>query len=332
MTTDEAIALAERCGLRHVTDAEPGWQRRRAGRGFTFLDRRGDVLRGRRRRRAEQLVIPPAWRDVWICPDPRGHIRATGRDADGRKQYVYHPEWERARDQVKFDAMADFGSSLRELRSAVDRDLGRSGLSRERVLALVVMIMDETLIRVGSATYAETNGTYGLTTLRREHTTIGAGRTVFEFAAKHGKDRSVTVDDRRLSKIVADVAELGNEELFAYLDSDGAVVDVTADDVNTYLRDRTGLDVTSKDFRTWGGTTAAACHLRDRSPDPSTYLEAVDATAERLGNTRAVARSSYIHPVVEEAFSDGSLARAWQRSRGGRGLQRCERTVLKLLD
>jgi DNA topoisomerase-1 len=273
---------------------------------------------------------------VWVCPQPNGHILATGRDAKGRKQYRYHPRWRQVRDETKFDRMAEFGAVLPGLRDQVDADLRLRGLPREKAVALVVGLLDATLIRVGNSEYAATNESFGLTTLRSDHVEVEGPVVEFDFVAKGGLPRKLTLEDRRLARLVRRCSELGGQELFAFIEGDLAV-DIGSQDVNEYLRERTGLDATSKDFRTWGGTKASATALAiSRPPDSPKEAErqmvaAVDVAAEVLGNTRTVARASYIHPAVFSGYADGSLQQHWQRARESGRLDRGERTVLRLL-
>jgi DNA topoisomerase-1 len=323
-------------GLRYVCDQSPGIRRKRQGRGFAYVDADGRPVDPEIRRWIESIVIPPAWTEVWICPQPNGHILATGRDVKGRKQYRYHPRWREVRDKTKFHRMAEFGAVLPGLREQVDADLQLRGLPREKAVALVVRLLDSTLIRVGNSEYAATNESFGLTTLRSDHVEVDGPVVEFDFVGKSGLPRRLSLEDKRLARLVRRCSELEGQELFAFLE-DGNPVDIGSEDVNLYLRDRTGLDVTSKDFRTWGGTKAAATALAiSRPPDSPKEAErqivaAVDVAAEVLGNTRSVARTSYIHPAVFSGFADGSLQQHWQRARESGRLDRGERTVLRLL-
>jgi DNA topoisomerase-1 len=337
--TVEAIETADAAdaGLRYVSDETPGLRRIRRGRGFSYIGRDGRGVDARTRDRIEKIVIPPAWTDVWICPDPRGHILATGRDAKGRKQYKYHPRWREVRDATKFDRMATFGESLTDLRNEVDGDLRRRGLPKEKAVALVVRLLDDTLIRVGNPEYAEENESFGLSTMLQRHVEINGEEIEFDFVAKGGLHRRVLLKDRQLARIVRRCSELGGQQLFVFERADGAYVDVGSDDVNEYLNQRTGIDVTSKDFRTWGGTKAAATALAVSRPPTSEreaekqVLAAIDVAAEVLGNTRAVCRSCYVHPKVIDAFEDGSLQSAWDRARTVGRLDRGERTLLAVI-
>ncbi|MDP8957913.1 MAG: DNA topoisomerase IB [Actinomycetota bacterium] len=329
---------AQSAGLRYVCDEDPGIHRVRRGRGFSYVLPDGQVIRDKKeRQRIKQIVIPPAWRDVWICPRPDGHILATGRDDRGRKQYCYHPRWREVRDTAKFDRMLHFGEALPELRARVDGDLRRHGLPPQRVLALVVRLLDETLIRVGNEEYAEANETYGLTTLRSEHVEVSSSKVVFDFVGKGGTERQVAFRDRRLARAVHQCHELGGQELFTYLDEDDELVTVGSAEVNDYLRDLVGEDVTAKDFRTWGGTSLVARVLAELGPAGSdkeaagNVLTAIDAAAEQLGNTRAVCRQSYVHPSIPEAYFQGRLLDHWRVARSRQWLDRSEVTLLAVL-
>lgn len=333
-TTFTPEEMASTASLRYVEDGEPGYRRIRRGKGFSYVDEKGEPLPEPDREWIRSLVIPPAWSDVWICADGKGHILATGYDDAGRKQYIYHPRWEEIRDQVKFERMADFGDRLLDLRKHVDRDLRRPGLAREKVLALAIAVLDRTLIRVGNRQYAETNDSYGLTTLTGEHVDLNGSRVVLAFNGKGGAEHEMAFSDRRLASLLGRCQELGGQTLFSYETGDG-VGSVGSSDVNAYLADVTGRQFTAKDFRTWGASSiVAGCLAAGKVEDESdkAFLEAVDVAAERLGNTRQVCRSSYVHPVVEEAYADGRLLRAWKGSRSGKWMSRAESTVTKLLD
>jgi DNA topoisomerase-1 len=337
---DDPEAVAVEHGLRYVSDAAPGIRRIRCGSGFRYVTADGETVRDEATKaRIAQLVIPPAWTDVWICTAADGHLQATGRDARGRKQYRYHDRWREVRDADKFDRLGQFGEALGPLRRQVDEELTRPGaLDREKVLALVVRLLDETLIRVGNAEYAATNDSYGLTTLGHEHVEIHGREVRFSFVGKGGVEHDVAVEDRRLARLVKRCHELGGQELFAWRDDGGRVVDVGSSDVNAWLRERTGEPLSAKEFRTWGATTVATEELARMGP-PTTkgeaeaqVLAAIDAAAAQLGNTRAVCRASYVHPVVAEAHEEGRLHDRWARSRTTPTHRRAERTVLALLD
>ncbi|HEY8059462.1 MAG TPA: hypothetical protein VID94_11950 [Acidimicrobiales bacterium] len=333
--TLEAVADAR---LAYTTDVEPGFRRRRRGRGFSYEAPAGGTVEPAVRDWIESLAIPPAWTDVWICTRRNGHLLATGRDARGRKQYRYHPRWRAVRDEDKFDQLLEFAGALPDLRKAVEVDLRRRTMDRDRVVAIVVRLLDETLVRVGNAEYAEDNGSYGLTTLRRDHAAITQRRVVFCFEGKGGHENEIAVSDPGLARAVRRCHELGGQELFAFERADGEVVDLTSTHVNDYLRSKTGLDISAKVFRTWGGTVVAAGHLArlgsgdgDRDVE-ARVLEAIDTAAEALGNTRAVCRASYVHPVVLEAYQEGTMAEVWDRVRQGAQLTRAERLVVELLE
>lgn len=303
---DDPHASAEEARLRYVDGDEPGYGRRKCGRGFTYFDARGETVRSDRLRgRFDRLVIPPAWRDVWICRDPRGHIQATGRDDAGRKQYIYHPAWRRVRDRHKYDRVIAFGKVLPSIRRRVERDMETEGLTRRRVLASVVRLLETTLIRIGNDEYARKNESYGLTTIRKKHVVRGDGADiVLDFKAKSGKDWRVEVDDPALVEVIVECLETPGYELFKYLDDDGRKRDVTSEDVNAYLREAAQARVTAKDFRTWAGTVLAAVALEelervdDEARQDRRLLRAVERVAKELGNTVAVCRSCYIHPQV----------------------------------
>jgi DNA topoisomerase-1 len=342
--SQEFVAAAEAAGLRYVTDAVPGIGRRRVGRGFSYVDVDGRAIRERERiRRFRSLAIPPAWRDVWICPMPEGHLQVTARDARGRKQYRYHPAFRAHRDHAKFERMATLSDVLWTVRERVEHDVARAGLERDTVMATIVWLLERTLIRVGSHELARENNSYGLTTLRRRHVSIAGATLKFEFRGKSGVEHAVAVTDRRIARIVQRCRELPGRELFQYLDAEGRRQIVHADDVNTYLREITGRDVTAKDFRTWSGTMIAAEALREMGPAPTkreaerNVNRAIDSTAERLGNTRAVCRKYYIHPALIDAYLDGDVLPplpepVWRERRPrGPALRRHEAEVLAFL-
>ena len=305
---------AQVAGLRYVSDTQPGIRRQRAGRGFWYRGMDGRPIRDPIvLRRIKALAIPPAWTDVWICPRPDGHLQATGRDARGRKQYRYHSRWRAVRDATKYDRMIAFGDVLPQLRARLEQDMALPGLPREKVLATVVRLLETTLIRVGNLEYAHANRSFGLTTLRDRHVKIAGETLQFHFRGKSGVSHTVRLRDRRLATIVKRCQELPGYELFQYIDAAGERQTIDSADVNDYLRQRTGQDCTAKDVRTWAGTVLAACALRECGPCTSqtqakkTIIQAIDAVARRLGNTRAVCRTCYVHPAVLDAYLDGSL-------------------------
>jgi DNA topoisomerase-1 len=303
---------ATSAGLRYVTDGVRGISRKRSGTGWAYYQPDGARITDRSlRKRLNSLAIPPAWTDVWICPDADGHIQATARDARGRKQYRYHPSYREARDQSKFRRMLEFSEVLPALRERVEHDLRAPDLSRRQLLATVVRLLDRTLIRVGNDEYARHNRSYGLTTLRRRHVTIEGDVLRFSFRGKSGVEHTVSLHDPKLARIVQRCRDLPGQEMFQYVDARKKRQAVSSDDVNEYLKELTGRDITAKDFRTWGGTMLAAVELRtmgvgaSRRETDTNVLKAIDAVAERLGNTRAVCRKYYIHPTLIEAYRMG---------------------------
>jgi DNA topoisomerase I len=308
-----SLASARAAGLVYTHDGRPGIRRAKAGRAFRYLDARGKPAKAKDLKRIRALVIPPAWKDVWICPDPRGHLQATGRDARGRKQYRYHPRWREVRDDTKYGRMVQFGRALPAIRRRTDADLRRPGLPRPKVLAAIVKLLEKTFIRVGNDEYARDNRSYGLTTMRDGHVKVSGSKVRFIFRGKSGVEHELELDDRRLARIVKQCRDLPGQELFQYRDPRGSVVDIGSADVNSYLRDVTGESFTSKDFRTWAGTVLAAKLLRDYEAVDSearakkNIVSAIEQVAKRLGNTRAVCRKCYVHPAVIDAYLDGSM-------------------------
>jgi DNA topoisomerase I len=330
-------------GLRHVSDEEPGISRRRRGRGFQYIGPNGaTITKKAERSRIDALAIPPAWTDVWICPSPNGHIQATGRDARGRKQYRYHPKWREVRDATKYHRLAAFAEALPRIRRRVDRDMRRPSLSRERIVATVVRLLDLTTIRVGNDEYARENNSFGLTTLRERHVGVRGDRVRFHFRGKGGKVHEVDVHDPRVARVIRRCEELPGQSLFRYIDDDGEPVDVTSDDVNDYIRAAAGDEFTAKDFRTWTGTVLAAWALdelggRD-SPPKKQLVAAIESVATELGNTPAVCRACYVHPDVIDAHLDGTLKAGLGRkaektlTRGRHRLSPQEAAVLAFLE
>ena len=337
-------ASARAAGLRYTSDSRPGIQRRRSGTGFTYLTPDGRIVRDRSDlQRIKSLVIPPAWNDVWICPDARGHLQATGRDARGRKQYRYHPRWREVRDETKYHSMIAFAYSLPAIRRRTDADLRRAGFPKQKVVALVVQLLEKTLIRVGNDEYARTNRSFGLTTLRDVHVAVNRGRVTFSFRGKSGVEHEIDLDDRRLARLVKACRALPGHELFQYLDDDDRHQTVESSDVNDYLRSISGREFTSKDFRTWAGTVFAAQLLQefDRFESEAqarrNIVKALESVAERLGNTKAVCRKCYIHPAVFDAYLDGSMPeasgpRGRRSTRDAGSLSEGEVAVLGLLE
>ncbi len=312
-----AIAHATEAGLRYVSDRDPGIKRVRDGANFKYLDPDGKEITDEKEiTRIRKLAIPPAYEDVWICVNPRGHLLATGHDARGRKQYRYHPEWRAARDGAKFERMVEFGEALPRLRRRVRRDLALKGLPQDRVLAVVVALLDSTLVRIGNAEYARDNNSFGLTTLRDRHVKfIRDGRAVMKFKGKGGLEHEITINDRRLARIVQHCQQLPGQHLFQYIDDDGTRRQIDSEQVNQYLASAMGADFTAKDFRTWGATERAialmSCTALPEDASEAKLKECIVCTVKKvaaeLRNTPAVCRKSYINPVVFEAWREGSL-------------------------
>jgi DNA topoisomerase I len=312
--SSDSIAAAKEAGLRYSRDDRPGIRRLRCAKGFRYRGPDGRPIRDAETlRRIRSLVIPPAWTGVWICPEPNGHLQATGRDARGRKQYRYHPSWRKVRDETKYDRVLAFGQALPRLRARIEADLAKPGLPRTKVLATVVRLLETTLIRVGNEEYARTNGSFGLTTLRDRHVKVDGTTVHFAFRGKSGVKHRIDVRDRRLARIVRRCRDLPGDVLFQYLDEEGATRAVDSADVNEYLREIAGEEFTAKDFRTWAGTVLAAPALLEFEAFTSeaqakrNVAAAIAVVAQRLGNTVAVCRKCYIHPIVVTSYLDGSL-------------------------
>ena len=336
---DDPVAAARAAGLRYTPDIGSGITRRRVGKGWSYIDPDGRVIRDAKElQRIRALVIPPAWTNVWINPNPRGHIQATGRDARGRKQYRYHPKWRATRDETKFSRMIAFGEALPRIRERVEADLELPGLPREKTLAIAVRLLDEALIRVGNAEYARDNDSYGLTTLRDDHVDVSGSTVHFTFRGKSGKTHEIDVRDRRVARNISRMQDLPGEHLFQYLDENGIPHVIGSEDVNAYLRETAGEAFTAKDFRTWGGTVLAARSLRERGPFESqtamkaNIVAAIDDVAARLGNTRAVCRAAYIHPAVLLGYESGELCLFNCGDEGKPGLDADEHWVLAFLN
>jgi DNA topoisomerase-1 len=333
---------AKAAGLRYVDDRSPGIRRRRTHSGFTYTDAGGDPVRDEAEiARIKALAIPPAYEDVWICPHPRGHLQATGRDARGRKQYRYHRQWREVRDANKYESTIAFAKALPALRARIAADLARTAMTRENVLASVVRMLETTLVRIGNENYARDNDSYGLTTLRARHVRIeGAKRIRLRFRGKSGVEHAVTIEDRRLAKTIKRCRDLPGETLFCFIDDEGETQPIASDDVNDYIREAIGDEFSAKNFRTWTATVACAVALEDIGP-AATLAEAkeklalaVSQTAKRLGNTSSVCRKAYIHPVVIETYLD-TLALKLPRASGKtkpNGLDAEERRVLRFLE
>lgn len=328
--------LCEHAGLVYVDVSRPGWTRQRCGKGFTYRNARGRTINGSDRVRLQALAIPPAWTDVWIAPRRDAHILAVGRDDADRLQYLYHPEFREAAERTKYRRLGPFGAALEDLRRQVVDDLTSDDPER-RMVAAVVRLLDRGLLRVGTVAPEDPDDAVGATTLRNEHVAVdvGSGAIEIDFLAKGGKQRNVCIEDRPLAAAIADGMALCASCVFSYETDDG-IRDVSADQVNTYLRHQTGQAFTAKDFRTWGGTVVVARELASTGAPASDddhhrdLLDAVEVAAEELGNTRDVARQSYLSPVVVDAHRDGSLHDTWSRTRAGKWADRSERTTMRL--
>jgi DNA topoisomerase I len=309
----ERSALA--AGLRYVSDSSPGITRKNSGTSFAYYDQDGKRVRGSTElKRIRSLAIPPAWKNVWVCKRPNGHLQATGRDAKGRKQYKYHPDWRTIRDEAKYERVISFARALPKIRARVADDLKLPGLCRETVLATVVKFLEISLIRIGNDEYAQVNRSFGLTTMRNRHVDIEGSTVTFEFRGKSGKKHKIAVSDRRLANIVRKCQDLPGQRLFEYTESDGKIAEVCSEDVNEYLHEISGQGFTAKDFRTWAGTVLAAIALSEmervdtKAAAKKNVVTAVEAVARILGNTAAICRNCYIHPAVITRYMDGRLA------------------------
>ncbi len=338
---DPQDAAAE-AGLRYVNDDMPGITRHPAGKGFSYRDAKGRTIRdAATRKNLASLAVPPAYTDVWICPDPRGHIQATGRDARGRKQYRYHPDFRALRDSAKYDHMLEFARVLPKIRAQVDADMSRRGMPADKVLATVVHLLETTMIRVGNAGYARENKSHGLTTLRDRHVKFNGNEVRFRFRGKSGKEWDTGLRDRRVARIVRAAQEIPGQHLFQYLDDDGCRQKITSTEVNDYLRRVSGRDVTAKDFRTWTGTVLAALALAEYEAFDSeaaakrNIREAIEQVATTLGNTPAICRKCYVHPQVIDAYLADDLRLELRRQIDDDlkkpGLRYEEKQVLKFL-
>ena len=339
----DPIASAKAAGLRYVSDTKPGIQRQRKGDTFIYIGTDGQPITDEKElQRIKSLVIPPAWEEVWICPQANGHIQATARDAKGRKQYRYHPRWREVRDETKFGRMIAFAQALPTIRRRVEEDLQLPEMPRQKVLATIVRLLETTFIRIGNEEYARANKSYGLTTMKNRHVEVSGSTLRFRFRGKSGKYHSIKLTNPRLSRIVKRCQSLPGQDLFQYLDENGEPQSIGSSDVNDYLRDITGEDFTAKDFRTWAGTVLAAQALvefeeyESETQAKKNIVEAVQAVASRLGNTPAVCRKCYIHPTILDTYLDHSLQQALKgiTTNGNgdtSGLRAEEKAVVKLL-
>lgn len=315
----DPVQSSKLAGLRYVSDAKPGITRKKWGKNFRYFDPDGKQIKQEETlRRIKSLAIPPAWTEVWICPNANGHLQATGRDARGRKQSRYHPRWREVRDETKYERMKIFGQALPVIRERVERDLSLPGLPREKVLATIVRLLETTFIRVGNEEYARENKSYGLTTLRDKHVDVHGSKVHFKFKGKSGKLHSIDVNDRQLARIVKKCQDVPGYELFQYIDEEGNPRSVDSSDVNEYLRSITNEPFTAKDFRTWAGTVLACAVLREfeasetQTQAKKNVVEAIKSVAERLGNTPAVCRKCYVHPAVIESYLSGAMVKAFE--------------------
>ena len=336
----DSRVVAHDARLRYVSDRRPGLQRKRRGTGFRYVTADGKQANRVELKRIRELAIPPAWEQVWICPHPNGHLQATGRDAKGRKQYIYHPQWHAVRKQTKFHRLAEFGEALPRIRRRVGRDLRLRGLPREKVVAAVVWLLEQTHIRIGNPEYADENESFGLSTMRNRHVAVHGQRLEFRFRGKSGKFHQVDFTNQRLARIVKRCQDLPGYDLFQYLDDAGEIHNLTSEDVNNYLHAVAGEEFSAKDFRTWAGTIRAAQVLQrlqgtdNEKPTASALVAAIDKVAAALGNTRAVCRNYYIHPAIMDSYLDSTLTQ-WFTAPSPRharaGLSGAEAAVLRLL-
>jgi len=342
--SSDSLHSATNAGLHYVNRDTPGIRRAGTAGKFKYLDPEGRTIRDTETlSRIKSLVLPPAWKDVWICKDPRGHLQATGKDERGRIQYRYHPKWREARDETKYGRMVAFGKALPTIRRRVARDMKRPGLQRERVLAAVVKLLETTLIRVGNEEYARVNDSIGLSTMKDKHAEIKGGSIHFEFKGKSGVKHAIDLADQRLARIVKQCQDVPGQDLFQYIDGDGIRHPITSADVNAYLKVAAGDDFTAKDFRTWAGTVLAWMALGEFVPFDSetqakkNVLVAIESVAAKLGNTKAVCRKCYIHPAILETYMSGELYRTLEQradAQLAKGLQHMkpeEAAVLTLL-
>jgi DNA topoisomerase-1 len=340
----DPVESTKAAGLRYVSDTAPGIRRKRAGKGFYYVHAEGQRVRDTETLAGiKSLVVPPAWTGVWICPNPKGHLQVTGRDARGRKQSRYHPRWREVRDETKYERMMIFGAALPMIRERVEQDLALPGLPRIKVLATIVRLMETTLIRIGNQEYARQNGSYGLTTLHNKHVDVDGSTMTFHFQGKSRVQHTVDITDRRLARIVQRCHDIPGYELFQYVDKDGTRHSVDSADVNEYLREISGQEFTAKDFRTWAGSVLACEMLwelekfESETEAKKNVVKAIKQVAARLGNTPSVCRKRYVHPVVLDCYMSGALLEGVKRRAAEQdeeepaALRRQEETLLKLL-
>lgn len=305
---------AQAVGLRYVSDESPGIRRVASGKGFRFIDAKGKSISDRAQLgRIKSLAIPPAWKDVWICPDENGHLQATGRDDKGRKQHRYHRRWREVRDETKFNRMIIFARALPKIRQRIRKDMKLPKLSRKKVLATIVRLLEVSLIRVGNEEYARNNNSFGLTTMKDKHVKVKGSKVRFEFRGKSGRQHAIDIQSERLAKIVKHCQDLPGQDLFQYINGDGKRRDVKSEDVNEYLREISGDDFTAKDFRTWAGTVLAAMALKEfekfdtQTQAKKNLVQAIESVAEKLGNTPTICKKCYVHPAILDSYLDGSM-------------------------
>ncbi|MEZ0330091.1 MAG: DNA topoisomerase IB [Methylophilaceae bacterium] len=316
------MAFAAKSGqLEYMHDGEPGYTRKRRGRNFSYIDQFGKTIKDPiELSRIKSLSIPPAWTEVWICPLPEGHLQATGRDAKQRKQYKYHKIWREIRDDIKYEHMIDFGQQLPVIRQQIDIDIASSGLDRQKVLATILSLLENTLIRIGNIEYARDNNSFGLTTMRNRHVEVSGSNIEFHFKGKSKVEHTIKLRDRRLARIIQRIKYLPGSEVFQYVDEQGDLHILHSSDVNDYLRDITGQNYTAKDFRTWYGTLHTAASLRTmkkfetQKEAKANITKAIEFTAEKLGNTPAICRKSYVHPLLIRAYLAGEMHDLIQKS------------------
>ena len=319
--TTDWVDAAEEAGLRYVSDDQSGYTRKARGDDFEYLDTDAKAIRDEQRLlRIKRLAIPPAWTDVWICPSGNCHVQATGRDTRRRKQYVYHERWREMRDENKYERIVSFGKALPRIRRRVSKDISLPGLPRNKVLAAIVQLLEDSFIRVGNEEYARENKSFGLTTMQDRHVDVKGSKMRFRFRGKSGIKHDVDVTDRRIAKIVLKLQDLPGQELFQYVDENDEVCDITSQDVNDYLREITGEDFTAKDFRTWAGTVLAAIALsavgvfKTKKQAKENVKDAIDAVSKILRNTPAICRKCYIHPAVLETYLSGEPIEGLKRT------------------
>lgn len=329
---------AKAAGLRYALQSEKGYYRHRKGSGFMYKDHDGNTVKDKEaKERIKQLVIPPAWQDVWISPYPNGHLQVTGIDGKGRKQYRYHPDWNKMRNQSKFYRLRRFAIALPDIRKQVDKDLKKHGLPYEKVVALVVKLIELTNIRIGNDAYKKLYGSFGLTTLRDRHVKFKGAAVDFQFTGKKGVKHKIKLQSRKLANLVKKCKEVPGYELFQYYDEDGNHHSIGSSDVNSYIQEITGEDFTAKDFRSWAGSLNALCAFHEvgmhtnMTDCKKKIVSVLDSVAKKLGNTRTVCKKYYVHPTVIASYEKGSIWNYKPRKTKGNDLTAEEKALLKLL-